>query len=220
MYAPNNDLGKLVYHREGEKAVQISLPHILQVNITQPPPAPGIFNVRLFGANTNYLVPNFGNNVAVTVTYIGGNPLVPFTYEDLLGTFFGEAMQIGITRVDAVTIGQAQQQISVIYNPGVSKFEGESLFPLVYPDQFASNIVYVEKAYKIDNNVQLNYLHNGQTNPAVQFRFYQHSNITLDRAFSNQPLIKQYAMPPKGITSQTQIINTKVTEAPRSSVLL
>lgn len=202
---PYSDLGQPVYQNEGEKLVEVSLPHILQVDIFQPAPKV-FFTVKVFGANTNYRASNFGNNVNVTINYISGNPLVKFTYGELLGSLFTQPMLIGITRIDATDTFQAQEQINITYNPGVSKFDGEGLFPIVYNNQFVSTIAYIEKEYMVDNNILLTYQHFGQSNPSIQLRFYQNANLSLDRPFSNEHTIKKYARPITGITQKDQIV--------------
>lgn len=198
----SRDMGTQVYHDPGRKGVEVSLPHILNIAIA----AAANFTVNIFGATRNYNAANFGNNVNVTVTYISGNPLVPFTYGDLLGSILGEPMQVGITRIDAVTTTQAQAQLNLLRNPGVSKFEGQGLFPLIYPNQFVQTITYVEDAYKVDKYQTLTYIQNGATDAAIQMRFYQNANVNLDRAFSNQKVVSEYAKPQTGISQQTQLV--------------
>ena len=198
----HNDMGNAVYHDPNRSAVEVSLPHILNVNNA----AAATLTVNLLGAAANYNAANFGNNVNITVTYTSNNPLVPFTYGQLLGATLGEPMQIGLIRVQAVTQGQATATMSLLRNPGVGKFEGQSLFPLVYPNQFIATITYVENAWKADKYTTLSYLQNGVTDANEQIYLYQNSNVNLDRAFSNRKVVQEYAKPQTGISQQTQII--------------
>ncbi len=197
-----NDMGNQVYHDPARQAVEVSLPHILNVANG----AAATLTVNLLGAAANYNSANFGNNVNITVTYTSNNPLVPFTYGQLLGSTLGEPMQVGLIRVQAVTQGQATTTMSLLRNPGVGKFQGQSLFPLVYPNQYIATITYVENAWKADKFTTLSYLQNGVTDANVQIYLYQNSNISLDRAFSNQKVVQEYAKPQTGISQQTQII--------------
>lgn len=69
----------------------------------------------------------------ITVTYTSNNPLVPFTYGQLLGATLGEPMQIGLIRVQAVTQGQATATMSLLRNPGVGKLERAVSVPVSLP---------------------------------------------------------------------------------------
>ena len=214
-----NDMGSQVYHDAGRSGVEISLPHILNIAIEV---LTGLQQVNLFGAVRNFTAANFGNNVNITVTYLSNNPLVPFLYSDLLGATISEPMQIGIIRIQTVTTQQANQTISLLRNPGVGKFEGLSMFPLIYPNQYINNISYLENAFKLDKYMYLSYLQNATTDANIQLYFYQNANVNLDRAFSNQAVVSQYAKPQTGISSQ-MTINSPVAMSPaavRSGSLL
>lgn len=195
------DMGGRVYHDPGRKAVEVSLPHILNIAI-----AGGVSStVNLFAAARNYNAVNFGNAGAVTVTYTSNNPLVPFTYGDLLGTTLASPIQVGLIRIQAITQAQATSTLSVLRNPGVGKFAGESLFPLVYPNQFISTITYVENAFKADAITGLSYTQNGATDAAIQMYFYANASTNLGRAFSNEKVVQEYVKPQTGISQNLTI---------------
>lgn len=199
------DIGSRVYHDPGRKAVEVSLPHILNIAAA----GPGLQTVNLFGAARNYNAVNFGNVAGVTVTYTSNNPLVPFTYGDLLGTTLASPIQVGLIRIQAVSQAQATATLSVLRNPGVGKFAGESLFPLVYPNQFIATITYVENAFKADAITSLSYVQNSATDANIQMYFYANASTNLGRAFSNEKVVQEYVKPQTGISQ-----NLTVTAAP------
>lgn len=206
------DMGKVAYHNPGRKAVEVSLPNIL--NIAN---AAGPLTVNIGGAFKNFNAANFGNNVNITITYTSNNPLVPFTYGEFLGTTIGAPLQVGLIRVQAITQAQATATLSLLRNPGVGKFEGQSLFPLVYPNQFISTITYVENAFKLDGFTTLSYT---QTDAAIQMYLYANANVNVDRAFSNEKVVQEYSKPQTGISQDLTIRGTAASKglAVRSDV--
>ncbi len=195
------DMGKVAYHAPGQKDVEVSLPNILNILNSSG----GGLTVNIGGAFANFNASNYGNNAAITITYTSNNPLVPFTYGQFLGTTIGAPLQIGLIRVQAVTQAQATSTLSVLRNPGVGKFEGLSLFPLVYPNQFIPTITYVENAWKLDGFTTLSYTQNGATDANIQFYLYANSNVNVDRAFSNQKVVQEYGKPQTGISQSLTI---------------
>ena len=198
-------MGKVVYSNPKE-VVSVSLPHILNINDTLP----GRETIFLLDANTNYQVGpagNFGNKGGITVTYTSTNPLVPFTYGSFLGTLLTDPFVIGLIRVQASTPSQLQQPLNLIYNPGVGKFWGDGIYPVIYPNQYISNVAYVEGIYSMNDNLGLTYIQNGSTDKDVQIYFYTTANVVLDRAFSNKKIVQHYSRPQTDIMQQTQIIS-------------
>ncbi len=196
------DVGPAVYHDPSLQPVEVSLPHILNVNDTRI----GGGNVNLFNASENYMVSNYGNAFGVTITYLSNNPQVPFTYNSLLGSIITEPMQIGLIRIQAVTSNQISEPLNLLDNVGVGKFSGNGLFPMIYPNQFIHGVAYVEKEFVLNDNLGINYNQRSITNPNVQFYFYQNASVSLDRAFSNKKIVQEYAKPQSSITQQTQIV--------------
>ena len=198
------DMGGVAYHDAGRSAVEVSLPNILNVNNAFA----GNKTVNIGGAFKNFNAANFGNDVNITITYTSNNPLVPFTYGEFLGTTIGAPLQVGLIRVQAVTQAQATATLSLLRNPGVGKFEGQSLFPLVYPNQFISTITYVENAFKLDGFTTLSYTQNGVTDANIQMYLYANANVNVDRAFSNEKVVQEYAKPQTGISQDLTIRGT------------
>lgn len=195
-----SDMGSAVYHDPGRR-VEVSLPNILNINNALAAP----LTVNIGGAFKNFNAGNFGNNANITITYTSNNPLVPFTYGEFLGTTIGAPLQVGLIRVQAVTQAQATATLSLLRNPGVGKFEGQSLFPLVYPNQFISTITYVENAFKLDGFTTLSYTQNGATNADIQMYLYANANVNVDRAFSNEKVVQEYGKPQTGISQDLTI---------------
>ena len=197
-----NDFGSEVYHDPGRPAVEVSLPHILNVRDTRG------FNdtITLMNASGSYMSANFGNPIGVSVTYISNNPLVPFTYGSFLGSIVSEPRQIGLIRVQTVTPRQLIEPINMVRNVGVGKFWGDGIYPVQYPDQFITNVAYVDRPFILDDNLELTYIQHSASNPNIQLYFYENASISLERSFSNRKLIEEYARPKTGVTQQTQIV--------------
>jgi hypothetical protein len=110
--------------------------------------------------------------------------------------------------VQASTQRQITQPLNLLYNPGVGKFWGDGMYPVIYPNQYITNVAYVEGIYKMNDNVALTYLQTSATDPNVQFYFYSTANVSLERAFSNKPIVQHYSRPKTDIMQQTQIISS------------
>ena len=197
----SQDMGSVAYHNAQAQPAPVSLPNIL--NIQQS--AAGLQTVNIGGAFANFAASNYGNSVDVTITYTSNNPLVPFTYGQFLGTTIGAPLQVGLMRIQAVTQAQATQTLSVLRNVGVGKFDGQSLFPLVYPNQYIPTITYVENAFKLDGFTTLSYSQNGTTDQFIQIYLYGNATVNLDRAFSNERVVQDYARPQTGISNNLTI---------------
>ncbi len=197
----SQDMGMVAYHNPNTAPAPVSLPNILNIAQTKA----GLQTVNIGGAFANFAASNFGNDVDVTVTYTSNNPLVPFTYGQFLGTTIGAPLQVGLMRIQAVTQAQATSTLSVLRNVGVGKFDGQSLFPLVYPNQYIPTITYVENAFKLDGFTTLSYLQNGTTDTNIQIYLYGNATVDLSRAFSNEKIVNDYARPQTGISNNLTI---------------
>lgn len=211
-FYPSNwqhDMGNQVYHDPGRSAVEVSLPHILNIALA----AAATLTVNLFNAKSNYIAANFGNNVNITVTYTNTSALVPYTYGDLLAQTLTNPVQVGMTRIQATTQAQVTQVLSLTRNPGVGKAEIGTFIPLVYPNQFQGTMTYVENAYKVDQFTLLSYSQNGATDTSVQMFFYPNATAFVERAFSNKKVVQEYARPQTGISSPVTIVDPRVAGA-------
>lgn len=193
------DMGNKVYNDPGRQNVEVSLPNILNVENA----AGVVKTVSIGAAFKNFAAANFGNDANITISYTSNNPLVPFTYGEFLGTTIGAPLQVGLIRIQAATQAQATATLSLLRNPGVGKFEGQSLFPLVYPNQFINTITYVENAFKLDGFTSLSYVQSASSE--LQIYLYANANVNVDRAFSNERVVQEYLKPQTGISQSLTI---------------
>lgn len=195
--------GPVKYNDNGRAAVEISLPHILRVTVF--PLFPGGQLIRLFNASANAVAANNGNLGNVTVTYVSNNPAVPFTYQQLLSTTLSSPMVIGTTRIQTMTRRQGNTPFYWTRNVGVGNFDGNSAFPLVYPNQTQSNIAYVTEPYLIDRNTGLSYQQYAVSDGTIQLYFYPSKNIDLARAFNSNGFMKEFGKPQTSMEFDTDV---------------
>lgn len=202
------DLGSLLYNT-GRRAVEVSLPHILNVQII-----PFFFTPRpvvLFGAFNNLGAPNFGNTLDISVTY-RSSAFGLFTYEQLLASNIGIPIHIGTTRIETSSIRQLSQPLSILSSVGLGKFDGEPMFPMAFPENFQPTIAYLTEPYTIDGFTRINYLQNASSDPNVKMYFYQTANVSLERALSGSKIVANYAQPKTTTLPSYITITTKQQE--------
>ena len=242
-----HDIAKKPMLSSDRKAVEVSLPHILQISFATYIPGAGLTNnlelISLFNAfavlNTSATF-NYGNNIFfvydtggiligvtnATISYLSGGPAgAPFTYTNLLSSTLTVPFSVGVTRIVSVTQAQALQPMNILRNVGIGKFIGKTKFPLVFPDQYQKTITYIQEPYKIDGFTLLNYVQNYATDFSILIYFYGESNVDTARAFSNQKVVQEYGAPQTGIIQDANVssgvISAKIPpQLARSSSLL
>ena len=193
------DIGKTAAVSQGA-AVAVSLPNILKINRFVF--APGNVQVNLFGSFKNLRAVNFGNSPLINVSYISGGPGPGgpgpggsgFQYVNLLTSLVNIPMEVGTTRIFTSTQVQARRPLYFLDNVGVGKYDGFTKFPLTYPNQYQTNIAYIQEPYVINGYTQLTYLQ-ASSDISVFIYFYPNRNIDMARAFSNEKVIQQFEAP-------------------------
>jgi hypothetical protein len=202
------DLGSLLYDT-GRRAVEVSLPHILNVQII--PFFPGARPVVLFGAFNSLQAPNFGNTGDIKVTY-RSSAFGLFTYEQLLASNIGIPIHVGTTRIETSSLRQLSQPLSILSSVGLGKFDGEPRFPMGFPENFQPTIAYLTEPYTIDGFTRINYLQNASSDPNVKMYFYQTANISLERALSGNKVVANYCQPQTNKSNHITITTQKQQE--------
>ena len=191
-YPAMNDLGQNVYHDPSRMSVAVSKPHILQISNTG-----AAVDVNLFGSYANRDAVNFGNVVAVTVTYL----IAGFTYAQLLAQTESKPYQNGLLRIEGTTASQVTNPINLTEQQGIGRTNTDVIIPLTSPYQLTNTITYVEEAFKIDGNITVTYNQNA-TPEVVKLYFYASETISLSRAFSDKKLVQEYTKPSTGPTQE------------------
>lgn len=200
------DIGKGALSAK-ESAVEVSLPHILEVSYVGALPR---VLINLFGSFKNLRKFNFGNSPLVQVNYRSGGPVGPppatpiYDYVNLLTSLVNIPLEIGTTRISAVTQAQVKHPLYFLDNVGVGKFDGESKFPLTYPNQFQRTISYIQEPYILNGYTQLSY-EQLSTNKFVTFYFYANRSIDSARAFSKEAVVQKYGVPQTSFEQTTYI---------------
>ena len=195
-----NDLGQQAYHDPGRGPVEISEAHILQVSNSG-----AAATVTLFGSYTNRTATNFGNAVAITVTYL----LTGFTYAQLLAQTESKPMQVGMVRIEGTTSAQVTNPVTITEQVGIGRTNTAAIIPLTSPYQQINTVTYVQKAFKIDGNISLAYTHSA-TPEVVKWYFYASETISLSRALSDRKLVQEYTAPSTGPIQEFQAMAPRV----------